>query len=557
MALMFPLLPSRARPADRARSPGSRLSGGALALCLALLLAGCGGSGRRADLVIVNGGEPESLDPAIVTSISDMRVTKALFEGLLRLDGKDARPIPGLAESWEISPDKTVYTFHLRTNLAWSTGEPITADDVFYSWKRALEPATASDYAGQLFYIKNAEAYYTGAVKDFTGVGLRVLDARTVRVELNSPAAFFLDLCCFPTLAVVPRQVLERYGDQWLAARPLPVSGPYELVYWHLNDRIRLRKNPRYWDAANTRSDIIDVLPTGSPNVALNLYETGIADIVWDKDLIPTELLDVLRQRPDFHTFDYLGTYFFRFNVTRQPLADPRVRQALALATDKARLTRKLTQGGEKPADHFVPDGVANYQPPQGLPYDPARGRELLAAAGFPGGDGFPRLQYTFFSSAGGAAKMQGKVAVELQQMWRENLGITIELRQIERKIFYSAQSQLDFDLTASSWVGDYNDPNTFLDLYTSHSGNNRTGWKNPRYDELLRRANRQLDPAARAALLVAAERLLVVEEVPVVPLFFYVGFNYFDPAKITGLHQNLLDEHPFQEIGRRPAGVK
>jgi oligopeptide transport system substrate-binding protein len=524
----------------------------ALALATAFLLAGCKPAERRADLVIVNGGEPESLDPAIVTSYSDMRVTKALFEGLLRLEGTNARPIPALAHQWDVSDDKTVYTFHIRSNLTWSTGEPITADDVFFSWKRALDPATAADYAGQLFYIKNAEAFYSGTVKDFAQVGLAVIDPWTFRVELEAPTPFFLDLCCFPTLAVVPRQVMDKLGDQWLSAKPLPVSGPYELVYWKLNDRIRLKKNERYWDAPNTRSTIIDVLPTTSPNVALNLYETGIADIVWDKDLIPTELLDVLKKRPDFHTFDYLGTYFFRFNVTRKPFDDPRVRRAFALATDKSRLTRKLTQGGEKPAAHFVPDGTANYEPPEGLAYDPLAGRKLLADAGYPEGRGFPVVQYTFFSSAGGAAKMQGKVAIELQQMWKENLGVLIELRQIERKIFYSAQSRLDFDLTASSWVGDYNDPNTFLDLYMSNSGNNRTGWKSPRYDSLIRQANRQLDPQARITMLQEAEHLLVSEEVPVVPLFFYVGFNYFDPNTVTGMHQNVLDEHPFQELGKR-----
>jgi oligopeptide transport system substrate-binding protein len=521
-------------------------------LVAAFLMAGCKPPERRADLVIVNGGEPESLDPAIVTSYSDMRVTKALFEGLLRLDGTNARPIAALADRWNVSDDKTVYTFHIRSNVTWSTGEPITAEDVFFSWKRALDPATAADYAGQLFYIKNAEPYYAGTIKDFAAVGLQAVDPWTFRVELEAPTPFFLDLCCFPTLAVVPRQVMDKLGDQWLSAKPLPVSGPYELVYWKLNDRIRLKKNERYWDAPNTSSTIVDVLPTTSPNVALNLYETGIADIVWDKDLIPTELLDVLKKRPDFHTFDYLGTYFFRFNVTRKPFDDPRVRRGFALATDKQRLTRKLTQGGEKPAAHFVPDGTANYEAPEGLPYDPAAGRKLLAEAGFPEGRGFPVVQYTFFSSAGGAAKMQGKVAIELQQMWKENLGVTIELRQIERKIFYSAQSRLDFDMTASSWVGDYNDPNTFLDLYMSNSGNNRTGWKSTRYDNLIRQANRQLDPRARVTMLQQAEHLLVAEEVPVVPLFFYVGFNYFDPNTVTGMHQNVLDEHPFQELGKR-----
>jgi oligopeptide transport system substrate-binding protein len=499
--------------------------------------------------VIANGNEPESLDPAIVTAVPDMRIARALFEGLARLDGKSGRPTPGLAERWDVSPDGRAYTFHLRTNLAWSTGEAITTADVLYSWLRALSPATASDYAGQLFYIHNAEGFYTGKIKDPSEVGIRALDARTLRVELEYPLAFFLDLCCYPTLAVVPRQAIEKYGDQWVTHLPLPSSGPYELVAWRLNDKVRLHKNPFYWDAANTRSGLVDMLPTASPNTALNLYETGIADVVWDKDLVPVELMDVLMKRPDFHNFNFLGTFFYRFNVTRKPLDDPRVRRAFALATDKQRIIRKLTFGGEKAASHFVPEGVANYQSPEGLGFAPAQARRVLSEAGYPEGKGFPRLQYMFFSAAGGGAKIQGKIAVELQEMWRKELGVVIELRQIERKVFYSAQSRLDYDLSASSWVGDYNDANTFLDLYVSNSGNNRTGWKDARYDALIREANQQTDLNRRAQLFRQAETILIAQEVPIVPVYFYSGFTYFNDQKIRGIYPNLLDEHPLQDI--------
>jgi oligopeptide transport system substrate-binding protein len=522
--------------------------------CL-LVFAGCllnSGCVRReppADVTIINGAEPESLDPAIVTGVPEMRITKALFEGLTRLDARTARPVPALAERWEISDDRRVYTFHLRTNAVWSTGDPITASDVVWSWRRALSPATASDYAGQLFCIKGAEDYCTGNAKDPSHVGVHALGAHAVRVELNLPLPFFLDVCAFPALAVVPRQTIEQYGDRWLRARPLPTSGAFLLGAWRLNDKVRLLRNPRYWDAEHTPSAIIDVLPIGSPNTALNLYETGGADIVWDKDLVPFELLDVLVRRPDFHTFDFLGTYFLRFNATRPPFDDPRVRRAFALAADRTRLVKKLFTSGEKPAFHFVPDSTANYTPPPAMPYDPAAGRELLAEAGFSGGKGFPRVQYSFPSAAGGAGNTQGKIAVELQQMWHDELGVNVELRQVERKIFYNAQSRLDYDLSGSSWVADYNDPNTFLDLFTSSSGNNRTGWKNARYDDLIRQANLQTNMTQRAEWFRQAEMGLVNEEAPIVPLYFFAGFNYFDPARVRGIYQNALDEHPMQSI--------
>ena len=519
-------------------------------LISALVFPGCVRREPPADLVIINGNEPESLDPAIITGQPEMRIVAGLFEGLTRVDPKTGGAIPGLAERWDISPDGTVYTFHLRPNLVWSTGEPITADAVVYSWLRALDPMTASDYAGQLYYVKNGEGFNTGKIKDSAQVGVHALDPLTVRVELNQPTTFFLDLCAMPVMCVVPRRCIEQFGDAWIKAKPLPVSGPYELDHWRLNDKVRLRKNSRYWDAANTSAEIIDLLPVGSPNVALNLYERGQADIVWDKELVPTELLDVLLKRPDFHTFNFLGTYFIRFNVTRKPFDDPRVRQALALAVDKYRIVKRITRSGEKPASGLVPPGTANYSASKAqLSFDPARARKLLADAGYPEGKGFPHFQYTFDAAAGGAAKMHEKVAIELQQMWRDELGIEMELRQLEWKVYLNAQSRLDYEVSRSSWIGDYNDANTFLDMFMSDNGNNQTGWKNPRYDALVREANRQTDVPAREKLLQQAETLLVVEATPIVPVFYYVGVSYYDTNNIQGIYPNLLDLHPLQFI--------
>ena len=528
------------------------------AILLVLCLAGCARREPPADLVIINGNEPESLDPAIITGQPEMRVAQALFEGLTRVDPQTGGAIPGLAERWEISPDGTAYTFHLRTNLTWSTGETITADDVVYSWLRAMDPLTASDYAGEFYFVKNGENFNTGKIKDTAQVGVHAMDQLTVRVELNQPTTFFLDLCAMPVMSVVPRRCIEKFGDAWIKASPMPVSGPYALSYWRLNDKVRLHKNPRYWDAANTQVETIDLLPVGSPNVALNLYSRGQADIVWDKELVPTELMDVLLPRPDFHTFNFLATYFFRFNLTRKPFDDPRVRRALALAVDKNRIVSRITRSGEKPAAGLVPPGTANYPPlPEQLGFNPEQARKLLAEAGYPGGQGFPHFQYTFDAAAGGAAKLHAKVAVELQQMWHAELGIEMELRQLEWKVYLNAQSQLDYDVSRSSWIGDYNDANTFLDMFMSDNGNNRTGWKSPRFDALLREANQQTDVTARAKLLQQAETLLVGETAAIVPLFYYVGVSYYDTNRIQGIYPNMLDQHPLQFIRKSGRGSK
>ena len=525
------------------------------ALLCVLVLCGCIPHEKRADLVIVNGAEPESLDPAIIVGLSEMRIVSALFEGLTRLNPKTVAPEPSLANHWDISPDGLVYTFHIRTNAVWSTGEPITADDFVYSWRRALDPDTASRYAGQLYYIKNGEDFNSGKIKDPNLVGVHALDAHTLRVELNHPTAFFLDLCAFQTLAIVPRKTIEKYGDRWLMARPLPCSGAYELVDWRLNDKVRVKKNPRYWDAANTQLEVVDFLPVGLPNTALSLYETGAADVIWDKDLLPTEQFDAIKRRPDSHTFAYLGTYFFRFNVTRKPFNDVRVRRALAIAIDRDRLTHRVTKAGELPTDHLTPDGTANYHPPHGLGYDPELARKLLAEAGYPGGKNFPRFQYMFNGAAGGAAKIHETIAVELQQMWRENLGIEMDLQQVEVKVLYADQAQLDYDVSRSSWIGDYNDANTFLGMFQSTDGNNETGWTNVAYDGLIREANLQTDKYKREELFQEAETILVRDEVPIVPLYFYSGFNLFDPEKVGGIYPNILDQHPLNAIWRVDRG--
>ena len=522
---------------------------GTLFLCLGLLgQTGCFQRHEPADFVIINGPDPESLDPTIITSQADGRIVSALFEGLTRFNAVTAQAEPALAKSWDISSDGTVYTFHLRGELKWSTGEPITAHDVVYSWRRAANPATASDYAGVLFHIKNAEAINAGKINDLRQLGVRAIGDHTVRVELVAPTPFFLELCAFWTLAVVPERVITQHGDQWCLHHPLPVSGSHTLEFWHVRDRVRLRKNPNYWDASNTRNNIVDLLPVEAPATAINLFEAGQADVIWDKSLVPTELLDALSSRPEFHRFDYLGTYFLRFNTTKKPLNDPRIRKAMALAIDKARLVANYTKGGEREATHFIPPGTGNYTSPSGPTHDPALAKHLLAEAGFPGGKDFPtNFEYLFNSSP-----LNKNIAVELQRMWRETLGIQIKLRQAENKVYLAAQSALDYHVSRSSWIGDYNDPNTFLDMFMAQNGNNRTGWASAGYDRLIRLANATTDQAKRNELFRQAETLLIADELPICPLFFYVGINIYHPSRIGGIHPNILDIHPISAIYAR-----
>jgi oligopeptide transport system substrate-binding protein len=515
-------------------------------LAAVLILAGCSPQ-PRADLVFLNGAEPETLDPALITGQPEGRIANALFEGLLTFDQKGT-PQPGMAESWEISEAGRVYNFKLRDGLVWSDGRPLTAKDFVASWRRTLAPATASEYAYQLQYIKNARAFNEGKITDFAAVGVSATDDRTLRVELENPTPFFLDLCSFVTLLPVPLHAIEKHGDNWTKPGCLVGNGAYLLESWRLNDHIRLRKNPRYWNANNVAMETIDVLPVSKANTAFNLYAAGQADLMMDKGLVPPALLGEIKNREDFHAAPFLGTYFLRYNCAKGPFTDARVRQAFSLVLDKPSIVERITRAGELPADSFVPPGAGGYRPYEnGRGRDIAAAKQLLAGAGYPDGRGFPMVTYLYSEG-----ELNEAIAIELQGMWRRELGVNVQLLRQEWKVYLRSLSSLDYDIARSSWVGDYPDPNTFLDMFVTGGGNNRTGWSDPRYDQIIAAAAAELDPSKRHDILRQAEQILVDQEMPVCPLYFYVGIQLYDGQRLEGLEGNVLDEHPLKAMSWR-----
>lgn len=516
-------------------------------LAAALLLAGgCHSREQRADLVFINGAEPETLDPALITGQPEGRIVNALFEGLLRFD-RHGRSTPGVAASWEISPDRLTYTFHLRHDARWSDGRPVSAGDFVESWHRTLDPATASAYSYQLFALKGAEEFASGKTKDFSTVGVRASGERTLVVTLRQPTPYFLDLCAFPTLHPVRTDLIAKYGDDWVKPGKLVGNGAFLLKSWRINDAVHLTKNPLYWDAGNVRLGSVEVLPISKANVAYNFYAAGQADLIMDKGLAPPSLLDALKIRADFHAAPFLGTYFLRFNCAKGPFTDARVRKAFSMALDRRRVTTKITRAGETDALSFVPPGIPGYTAPGGLPENHSEARRLLAEAGYPGGKGFPLTTYLYSEG-----ELNEGMAIELQSMWREVLGVTVQLARQEWKVYLNSLGSLDFGIARSSWVGDYPDPNTFLDLFLSGSGNNRTGWSCPRYDRMIGEAASESDPARRFEIMRRAEEFLIREEAPLAPVFFYVGIQLYDDNRIGGIEANVLDEHPIREIYRK-----
>ena len=518
-----------------------------LVLAAAASLAGCSRALDRADLVFLNGAEPESIDPAVITGQPDGRVANALMEGLTAFDATGTAQ-PGVAERWDLSADGRIYTFHLRRDARWSNGETVTARDFIASWQRTLTPEVAAEYAYQLYYVRGARDFNEGRLKDFSAVGLRAIDDFTLEVALDNPTPFFLDLCAFVTLLPVHIPTIERCekaGLNWTKPENFIGNGPFTLKEWRIFDRIRLVKSETYWNRANIGMKSIDILPSGRPMTAFNFYSTGLADLMADKGLVPTPLMNELKHRPDFHAAPFLGNYFIRFNCKRKPFDDQRVRLAFSLVIDKQLIVDKITRAGEIPATSLVPPGTAGYEPPPGLSRDPDRARQLLAAAGFPGGQGFPIVYYLFK----GDSDLDRDIAVELQGMFSRELGITIQLQQQEWKVYLASLSSLDYDLCRSTWVGDYADPNTFMDMFVTDGGNNRTGWSNAVYDHAIEIAARELVPEKRFEIFRGAEKILISDEAPICPLYYYVGIQFYDATRLGGVEPNLLDEHPLKSM--------
>jgi oligopeptide transport system substrate-binding protein len=495
-----------------------------------------------ADLTLCNGDEPQTLDPAQVTGQLEGRIDLALFEGLTTRNAK-GDIIPGMALTWETSPDGLTYTFHLRPGIKWSNGDPLTAYDFLNSWKRVLEPSTASQYAYQLYYLVNGEAYGTGKISDFSQVGVKAPDDHTIICTLAHPTAYFLELTSFQTLCPVHLPTVTKYGDEWTKPGKMVSNGPYMLTQWRLNDYIMLEANPYYWRPVAVHR--IKVLPTNNPTACFNLFFSGKTDLIQDTRSIPSALVQDIKNEPYFHSNPFGATSFVRFNVKRKPFDDVRVRKALALALDKEDIVTKITRCGEKVADTLVPPGNAGYTPPQGLSYNVAAARQLLAEAGYPDGKGFPDVKLLYAKRGSGE-----QVAAEMQALWKRDLGITsIGLRAQEWKVYLNTQDLLDFDLDLGAWIGDYNDPQTFIDMFVTNGGNNDTGWGDPQYDQMLATSENTADPAARMKILSDMEKTLVDDQVPIIPIYFWVGMALYQPDKVGGFEPNFVDDHRWGEL--------
>ncbi len=535
----------------------------AVALCFvcAFCFSGCNSCGgnpqptlTQQKLVLAIPGEPQTLDPALMTGLSEINLAINIFEGLLRFDPQGGAPLPGVAESFETSANGLVYTFHLR-KYRWSNGDRLTALDFTASWKRVLAPATASRYAAQLHCIEGARQFNAGETSDFSKVGVEAVDESTLTVRLVSPTPYFPFLVASPVFMPVHMPTVEKHRERWTRPENIVCNGPFILKEHQLNSVIRLVRNPAYWDAGAVKLDEVRALPIEHDETAFSMYEVGELD--WLRS-IPFSKLERVRGRTDFHMTTALETVFLRLNVTSPPFDDPKVRKAFALGTDRQTVRDKLLKAGQQPARSFVPpvftaptdsassleqQGHCGYIPYEGQMYDPAAARKLLAEAGYPDGRQFPEVSLVYSTNE------NVRFIVELLQwQWKETLGVNVSLLNMERKAYFEAMMALRYGMAYSSWVGDYPDPMTFLGVFTAASGTNRTGWKHAGYDALILAAARETAGAGRADIFCRAEKILVEDECPAVML--YHGANSFLlKSKVRGISPNSMGLYPLRDV--------
>ncbi len=492
------------------------------------------------------GHDLAGLDPHLATQASDYSVLSALFEGLVAEDPVDLHPVPGVAERWELSPDGLTYTFHLRANARWSNGEPVTAQDFIGSWRRMLTGSFGADYANTLYVIQGAEAFNKG-LAGFEQVGLSAPDARTLRVKLEHVTPYFLSLINHEAWFPVHLPTIEKYGsitdraNPWARPGRFVGNGPFNLKAWRTGQEIIVEKSSTYWDSSNVRLRGIHFHAIDSLDVEERTFRAGQLHVT---DALPPGKIEAYRRdAPQFLRIDpLLGTYFYRLNTTRPFLNDVRIRRALAMAVNREAIVEKILHGGQQPALALTPPGTAGYTSSASLPYDLDAARRLLAEAGYPGGKGLPAFDLLFNTS-----ESHRLIAEAIQEMWRRDLGVEVRLSNQERKTTLESRRAGNYQIMRDSWIGDFVDPATFLDVFQSDSGNNYTGWQDADYDALLFAASRQTDPAARIALFQKAEAILL-KAAPIIPIYHYTHVFLIDPS-VKGWNPTLLDHHPYKYV--------
>lgn len=518
----------------------------ALVMSLSLVLAACGGSNTNKEnktLHLNLGSEPPTLHPGLANDNIAHTVLTQTFEGLTRID-KDGKPQNAIAEKIEKSEDATKYTFTLREDAKWSNGDPVTAKDFEYAWKWVLTPENESKYAYQLYYIKNGEKFYNGEVGE-EELGIKVVDDYTLEVELEQPTPYFEELLAFYTYYPVNSKIAKK-NPKWAsdAGENYTSNGPFVLDTWKHNDQLTLKKNDKYFDKDKVKLEEINFTMISDGNTELNKFNSG--EIDWAGapigNSIPTEAIKSLEKEGKLNIEPFAGVYWLKFNTEVKPFNNKKVRQALGYAINREEIIENVLQGGQQPAMANVPPTMIK-ESEKGYfkDGDVKKAKQLLEEGlkeeGFTGVDdpNLPTFELAYNSEGDHQKIMQA-----IQDMWNKELGIKTELTNEEWKVYIEKLHSGDYQIGRMGWIGDFNDPINFLELFKEKDGgNNDTFWENEEFKSLLTQSQTELDADKRLDLLKQADQILT-DEMPIVPLYYYthvfVKNDKLDGYFITGL---------------------
>ncbi|MEZ5831576.1 MAG: peptide ABC transporter substrate-binding protein [Dongiaceae bacterium] len=487
-----------------------------------------------------NGTEIETLDPAKSTGVPESNIQYELFEGLTTYS-VDGKVIPGVAESWDVSDDGKTFTFHLRDSK-WSNGDSVTADDFVYSWRRVVDPATASDYAPIFYVIDNAEAINKGEEKDLTKLGVQAVDAKTLKVTLAKAAPYFISMLRHSSFLPVNKADVEKYGQDWTKPGNLVGNGAFTLADWTPQSSMTVVKNPNYYDAANVRLDKIVFYPTEDISEEFKRFRAGELDISYE---VPSDQVKFIEanMKDEYDAQPYLGTYYYVVNLTREPLGkQKKLREALALAIDRETIAEKVLNGSFLPGYSWVTPGVPDYPNPY-LGFKDmkqsdrlAKAMALMKEAGY-GPDKPLKLEILYNTS-----ENHKKIAIAIQGMWKK-IGVDATLNNQEWQVYLDTRDNKQFDVARAAWIADYVDPITFLDLFLSDAGvRNDAGYNNPKFDELVKQSYSIADPKERMVSLAKAEQIFL-DDLPIIPILYYKT-RHMVSKRVQGWAFNALDFH-------------
>lgn len=499
------------------------------------------GTSGGLDLAVQIGPDPETVDPALNSSIDGGNMILHAFETLMTVDSEN-KIVGGQAESFEVSEDGLTYTFHLRDGLKWSDGTPLTANDFVYSWKRLADPNTAAPYAGDMLgYVKG---YEEAAAGNLDALGVSAPDEKTLVVELSVPCVYFSKLITHGSMVPVQEATVEANGDQWTLNPETYVSnGPLKMIEWVPGSHITYAKNENYWNADKVTLNTLRFVLMEDTNASYSAYKTGEVSMIKD---VPTEEVPSLRGQEDFFIAPTMGTYYISFQTQKEPFNNPDVRMALSLAIDRDYAGNTVMQGIYTPATNFVGPGISDAEDGSSFEEvtrknnggdffnvtdheaDVAKAKELLAKAGYPDGQGFPTIEYMTND-----ANFHKPLAEYLQSCWKETLGINMDIKIVEWSTFTPTRRAGDFQIARDGWAYDYDDPSNMLNLMKSTSGNNNGKYNNPEVDKILDEANSTADVAEHYAKLHEAENMILADAA-MAPVAYYNDFWLQDP-KLKG----------------------